>query len=138
MQKIININFQGRVIPIEEDAYDNLKRYMDGLRAHFAKEESSDEIINDIENRIAELFTNQLKRGAGCIVNSDVNLVINNIGRLEDIETSETDTTANVDEVPEPTAETNNRFFRSADDKVIAGVCSGIAARIGVDPVVIR
>ncbi len=56
MKKVININFQGRVIPIEEAAYDLLQRYVDSLRLFFANEEGRDEIINDIEGRIAELF----------------------------------------------------------------------------------
>ena len=56
MKKVININFQGRVIPIEESAYDMLKQYVESLRRFFADEEGRDEIINDIEGRIAELF----------------------------------------------------------------------------------
>ena len=56
MKKVININFQGRVIPIEESAYDILKQYVESLRRFFANEEGRDEIINDIEGRIAELF----------------------------------------------------------------------------------
>ena len=51
MKKVININFQGRVIPIEESAYEILKNYTDSLRRYFANEEGRDEIINDIENR---------------------------------------------------------------------------------------
>jgi site-specific recombinase XerD len=58
MKKVININFQGRVVPIEETAYEMLKRYIESLRIYFAKEEGRDEIINDIEGRIAELFRN--------------------------------------------------------------------------------
>ena len=56
MKKVININFQGRIIPIEEDAYEDLKKYVESLRQYFANEEGKEEIINDIENRIAELF----------------------------------------------------------------------------------
>src|SRR4051794_24468037 len=89
MEKIININFQGRVIPIEETAYNKLKLYIDSLRSHFANEESSDEIINDIENRIAELLSDRLKRGSPCIVSGDISSVIDSIGRLEDIEAAE-------------------------------------------------
>ena len=63
MKKVININFQGRVIPIEETAYDMLKRYVESLRLFFANEEGRDEIINDIEGRIAELFGETLKKG---------------------------------------------------------------------------
>ncbi len=141
MEKIISINFQGRVIPIEESAYNNLKQYIDSLRRHFAKEESSDEIINDIENRIAELLSDRLKRGAPCIVSNDVSVVIDSIGRLEDIEAAEGEEpkepkTERRQPVNEPV--TRGRFFRNEDDKVIAGVCSGIAVRTGMDPVIVR
>ncbi|MES2702272.1 MAG: PspC domain-containing protein [Bacteroidota bacterium] len=141
MEKIININFQGRVIPIEESAYETLKQYTDGLRRHFAAEESSDEIIQDIENRIAELLTVRLKQGAPCINNIDINAVIDSIGRLEDIKAAEGE-----EQVPphsgsgDPVgaAPINGRFFRNTDDKVIAGVCSGIGIRMNIDPIVVR
>lgn len=48
MKKVININFQGRILPIEEVAYESLKQYIESLRVYFEKEEGSDEIINDI------------------------------------------------------------------------------------------
>ena len=53
MKKIININLSGRVIPIEDAAYETLQRYIDSLRRYFANEEGRDEIINDIESRVA-------------------------------------------------------------------------------------
>jgi phage shock protein PspC (stress-responsive transcriptional regulator) len=141
MEKIININFQGRVIPIEETAYNSLKQYTDSLRNHFAGEESSDEIINDIENRIAELLSDRLKRGSPCIVSSDVNTVINSIGRLEDIEAAEGEENKppkHATAQPQNFAAPAGRFYRNADDKIIAGVCSGIANRTGMDPVIVR
>ena len=61
MKKIININLSGRVIPIEDSAYESLQRYIESLRRYFAKEESRDEIINDIESRIAELMNDKIK-----------------------------------------------------------------------------
>ena len=91
MKKIININFQGRVIPIEETAYDTLKQYVESLRRYFANEEGRDEIINDIESRIAELFSERLKRGAACITEDDVNAVIGSIGRPQDFEEQDAD-----------------------------------------------
>jgi hypothetical protein len=85
MKKVININFQGRVIPIEESAYEILKNYTDSLRRYFANEEGRDEIINDIENRIAELFTEELKKNqTGCITDANVEAIIKSIGRPED------------------------------------------------------
>ena len=86
MKKVININFQGRVLPIEESAYEALKQYTESLRRYFANEEGRDEIINDIESRIAELFDEKLKKGAVCITDEDVSAVIVSMGRPEDFE----------------------------------------------------
>jgi phage shock protein PspC (stress-responsive transcriptional regulator) len=89
MKKVININFQGRVIPIEESAYDMLKQYVESLRRFFANEEGRDEIINDIEGRIAELFGESLKKGNTCITDDEVNHIIESMGRPEDFEGEE-------------------------------------------------
>src|SRR5215210_8906844 len=89
MKKVININFQGRVIPIEETAYDIMKRYVESLRLFFANEEGRDEIINDIEGRIAELFGEVLKKGNTCIVDQDVVTIIASMGRPEDFAAEE-------------------------------------------------
>lgn len=148
MKKVININFQGRVVPIEETAYEILKQYVESLRRYFANEEGRDEIINDIESRIAELFSERLKKGAVCITDEDVNAVILSMGRPEDFEAQNGD---------EPTASTQshqqysgtysdttgNRYakkslVRNADDKILGGVCSGLANYFGIDPVIMR
>ena len=81
MKKVININFQGRVIPIEETAYEMLQNYISSLRNYFANEEGRDEIINDIENRIGELFDEKLKKGAACIMDADVDHIMSSMGR---------------------------------------------------------
>ena len=86
MKKVININFQGSVIPIEETAYDILKQYVESLRNYFANEEGKEEIINDIEGRIAELFGESLKKGETCITDATVNKIIASMGRPEDFE----------------------------------------------------
>ena len=84
MNKVININFQGRVIPIEEPAFEELKQYIESLRNHFANEEGKEEIINDIENRIAELFTEKLKAGQSTFISEEhVAAIIASIGRPE-------------------------------------------------------
>ncbi|MCC6693607.1 MAG: PspC family transcriptional regulator, partial [Chitinophagaceae bacterium] len=61
MKQVININFQGRVVPIEVTAFDILKNYTESLNRHFANEQGKEEIINDIESRIGELFQEKLK-----------------------------------------------------------------------------
>ena len=89
MKKVININFQGSVVPIEETSYELLKQYIESLRHYFANEEGRDEIINDIESRISELFQERLKKGSTCISDDDVNSIIKNMGRPQDLEEAE-------------------------------------------------
>src|SRR5258705_8730503 len=149
MKKIININFQGRVIPIEESAYEILKVYVESLRRYFQQEEGRDEIINDIESRIAELFSERLKRGSACITDEDINAVISSMGRPQDFEeqtggATETGSAyqSNQQQTSPPNYNSNNvgrgRLYRNADDKIIGGVCSGLANYLGIDPVIMR
>src|ERR1700755_2886952 len=89
MKKVININFHSRVVPIEETAYEILQQYIASLRRYFANEEGRGEIISDIENRFAELFSENLKKGARCITAADVNTIIASMGRPEEFEGEE-------------------------------------------------
>src|SRR5688572_7710255 len=145
MKKVININFQGRVIPIEETAYELLKQYIESLRIYFAKEEGRDEIINDIEGRIAELFSERLKGGITCITDEDVNNVIAGMGRPADFEAvdgepapSSTGNANTAQPLQSPLITGRQRLYRNTDDKIIAGVCSGLANYLGIDPVIMR
>ncbi len=154
MKKVININFQGRVVPIEETAYDILKQYIDSLQQYFSAEEGNDEIINDIEGRIAELFAETLKKGSTCITDEDVDAIINSMGRPADFEADEINLQSKVENenrksqseskgtgterestIPPPL---NRRLFRDENDKVIAGVCAGLANYFNIDRVVVR
>ncbi len=146
MKKIININFHSRVIPIEETAYDILRKYVDSLKNHFAGEEGGDEIVNDIENRFAELFSDRLKKGATCITDADVEEIITSMGRPEDFDQDDTATannTANNSQQSssfkdETAGEQPHRLYRSENDKMLGGVCGGIAAYLRIDPSIVR
>lgn len=150
MKKVININFQGQVIAIEETAYEILKQYIESLTSYFSNEEEGDEIVNDIECRIAELFGNRLKHGINCITDEDVEAIISNIGKPQDFDS---DYDENVDEVPnsQPNAsaswsdhshhsgtEARRSLYRNANDRIIGGVCSGLAHYFNADPVWMR
>ncbi|MBS1665800.1 MAG: PspC domain-containing protein [Bacteroidetes bacterium] len=153
MKKIININFHGRVVPIEESAYDILKQYVDSLRKYFANEEGRDEIINDIENRFAELFSEKLKKDANCITDDDVNSIITSMGRPADFEAADADSGIGSSTEEKKQSEgseqsqkiytstiptSRGRLYRNEDDKILGGVCSGLANYLGIDPVIIR
>jgi len=148
MKKVININFQGRILPIEEMAYENLKQYIESLRTYFEQEEGKDEIINDIECRVAELCEDRLKKGAVCISEEDIDLIIMSIGRPADFEAQdgfEANTNANTganqaqsntQNAGEPTYQ--KRLYRDEQNKVLGGVCAGIANYLNLDPILVR
>src|SRR5580765_5033783 len=136
MKKIININFHSRVIPIEETAYDILRKYVESLKRHFAGEEGADEIVNDIENRFAELFSDRLKKGATCITDADVEEIINSMGRPEDFDQDEDPKSSGRKQsaayAEETAADEPRRLFRSENDKMLGGVCGGLAAYLKI------
>ena len=78
----------GQLYAIDEDAYELLKNYLDAIRQHFVKEEGGDEISDDIEGRIGELFTELKSSGVQAITIEHVENIIKRIGKPEDMETS--------------------------------------------------
>ena len=151
MKKVININFQGRVIPIEESAYDILKQYIESLAKYFANEEGKEEIINDIEGRIAELFGEVLKKGSTCVTDEDVNTIIASMGRPEDFDDDEANVHAQLNSEEKTQSQSSSsqqqssagtnehrRLFRDENNKILGGVCSGLANYFNIDPVIMR
>src|ERR1044071_6490245 len=145
MKKIININLSGRVIPIEDSAYEKLQVYIESLRRYFANEEGRDEIINDIESRIAELMSEKIRKGSAAITDEDVNEIIASMGRPEDFdaeaaETASATSTQNTQQEysSAQTKRRRRRLYRDSSDKFIGGVCSGIANYLNTDPAIVR
>ena len=152
MKKVININFQGRILPIEEEAFEILKQYIETLRVYFTNEEGRDEIINDIECRVAELCEDKLKKGSVCITEVDIESIISSIGRPADFDaqdgfeasTSQSQQNGNQN----TTDNTNSNFYRNGNipkrlyrdeqNKVLGGVCSGIANYFVIEPWIVR
>jgi phage shock protein PspC (stress-responsive transcriptional regulator) len=123
MKITVSINIGGYSFNIDEDAYAELKRYLRNLELHFAGEESSSEILSDIETRMAELFRTKLTSYKQVIDIKDVNQVITILGTPEDISDNEGPTTR--DKFSSPGY---HRMYRDPDHRVIGGVCAGIAA----------
>jgi len=137
MNKTIIININGIVFHIEEDAYEILKNYMTDVKRHFSNSADSLEITTDIENRIAEMFSEMLEReGKQVIIEQDVKTVIEQMGTVADFENAEDDSKAASNPFGAPTE--RRRLFRDPDDHLIGGVCAGIANYFDVDAVWIR
>lgn len=148
MKKIININLSSRLIPIEDSAYEILRQYLDSLKRYFSQEDGADEIVSDIESRIAEIFQDKLRKGAHCITDVDVQDVKNSMGTPEQFEEDEKANTGNdsgkqhSQAQSEPftayTARPKKRYYRDPDNKILGGVCGGLGAYFNLDPLVFR
>jgi phage shock protein PspC (stress-responsive transcriptional regulator) len=148
MKKIININLSGRVIPIEDSAYESLQRYIESLRRYFANEEGRDEIINDIESRIAELMNDKVRRGATAVTDADIEEIISSMGRIEDFERTDAEekafaasgqtTSGTYTQTQAEPKRAKGRLYRDGSDKFLGGVCAGIANYMNVDPAIVR
>ena len=138
MNKTIIININGIVFHIEEDAYEILKNYMTDVKRHFSNSADSLEITTDIENRVAEMFSELLeKENKQVIIEQDVKVVIGQMGAVSDFENAEQD-----DNSGQNTYTYNNkegrRLFRDPDDHLVGGVCAGIANYFDMNPVWVR
>jgi phage shock protein PspC (stress-responsive transcriptional regulator) len=133
MKITVSINLGGYSFNIDEDAYDELKRYLKNLELHFAGEESSSEILSDIETRMAELFRTKLTSYKQVINIEDVRQVISVLGTPEDI--SDTEGPSARDKFSSPGY---HRMYRDTDHRVIGGVCAGMAAYWNIELWVVR
>ncbi len=137
MNKTIIININGTVFHIEEDAYEVLKNYMTNVKRHFADAEDSFEITTDIENRIAEMFSEILNAEAKqVIVAADVDTIIAQMGTVEDFEN--TDTEHQTGYGSNQAFADNRKLFRDTDNHLLGGVCAGIANYFNIDKVWVR
>jgi phage shock protein PspC (stress-responsive transcriptional regulator) len=133
MKITVSINLGGYSFNIDEDAYSELKKYLRNLELHFAGEESSSEILSDIETRMAELFRAKLTSYKQVIDMKDVQQVISVLGTPEDISDNEGPTLR--DKFSSPGY---HRMYRDPDHRVIGGVCAGIAAYWNIELWVVR
>jgi phage shock protein PspC (stress-responsive transcriptional regulator) len=134
MKKTFTINISGIIFHIDEDAFDLLNSYITSLRNHFTEEDGRDEIIADIESRIAELLQEKISDAKQVITNEDIIDVIKLLGQPFEMDTESDDKKAAAKKGPAA----YRRLFRDPDRRLIAGVCAGIAAYLKTDPIIIR
>ncbi|RHO72508.1 PspC domain-containing protein [Parabacteroides sp. AF48-14] len=144
MKKTLTVNLGGTVFHIDEDAYQLLDKYLANLRIHFSKEEGSEEIMNDFEMRISELFNERVRLGHEVITIEHVEEVIKRMGKPEELFGGEDEKEYVREESKahtfqeEETTGGRKKLMRDPDNRVLGGVASGIAAYMGWDITAIR
>jgi phage shock protein PspC (stress-responsive transcriptional regulator) len=144
MNKTVTINISGIIFHIEEDAYEILSKYITTIKSYFSHTEGGNEIMSDIEARIAELLQQKINVTKQVILLNDVEYVMTTMGKPEDFgaeqmgsNQSSSDTKAE-QQGSFNTEKTKRRLFRNPDEKAIGGVCSGLAAYFDIDTVWVR
>jgi len=140
MNKTLSVNIGGIVFHIEELAYDRLSKYLESIKGYFTASDGRDEIIQDIEGRIAEMFQERMINGKQVILDADVDHVMNVMGKPEQFAgtTDEESFGAGQHQTSSSERKAYRRLYRDNDDRVIGGVCSGISHYLGIDPVYLR
>ena len=133
MKKTIDINLGGSPFTVDEDAYALLKNYLDDVASRLPDGDA--EVINDVEARIAELLQNHLSIRSQVVDTERVKNVIAVMGRPEEFGEKK-----HIDEMKENlrTDKGPRRLYRNLNDRVLGGVCSGLAAYFNVDTTLIR
>jgi len=121
MKKTIKISLQGMVFFIDEDADLLLGEYLSGISDRFPRQEEREEILPDIETRIAEIFTDRLGGKRQVVTLEDVKAMISLLGRPEDIfEPEEGEDSSSGTASPDPqTSRSSRRLFRDPGSGVL-------------------
>ena len=136
MNKTININLANLFFHIDEVAYTKLQRYLEAIKRSFANTSGSDEIIADIEARIAELFHEKMENERQVITEKEVDEVIGIMGQPEDYMVDE-----DIFEDQPKTSKIPGRvrkLYRDIDNKYIGGVSAGLGHYFGIDALWVR
>lgn len=149
MNKTITINIGGVVFNIDENGYSILDQYLISLRKHFGTDAAAEEIVSDIELRIAEIFSDKTELSKGIVSIADVKEVVKSMGQPEEFENDGDDTFIenvaienNISKYENPNVEKTEKapkkFMRDSDDRVIGGVAAGIAHYFSINVVLVR
>ena len=140
MKKTVNINLAGTFFHIDEDAFAKLSRYLEAVKKSISDPVGGDEIIQDIEARIAELFSEKLEISTQVISTRELDAIIKIMGQPEDYIMDEDAAQTNSATGNQTRGETtsNKQLFRDSDNKFIAGVCSGLSHYLGLEVIWVR
>ena len=134
MKKTVKINISSVIFHLDEDAYQILQNYLTAINQRFASTDEGKEIITDIEHRIAEILQSKLTDQKQVISTEDIEEVIEIMGRPEDFESEEEGSAKDYRQYEK----TTKRLYRDPENRILGGVCSGIASYLNIDPLIIR
>ena len=136
MKKTVSVNLNGQVFTIDEDAYIELHTYLDAVAGQFSNSEESEEIISDVEARIAELFGSYISTSKQSITMNDVQKVIEIMGKPNDYIQNE-EQSSRTDKDSQSYGRYKKRLYRDPENRILGGVAGGIAAWADIEAVIV-
>ncbi|MEG2759446.1 MAG: PspC domain-containing protein, partial [Rikenellaceae bacterium] len=131
MKETLNININGIRFIINNDAYDDLKVYLDKIEAAYLKEPSGREIVSDIEARIAELLLSWQSDSSKIVNKECIDEIISRLGEPDGGSSEPI-------EAPSREIPIEKRLYRSGYGSVLGGVLSGLSCYFKVDVTILR
>jgi phage shock protein PspC (stress-responsive transcriptional regulator) len=135
MKKVVNVGIGGTSFVIDEDAYQRLDKYLERFREKTRMGVQTKDVMEDLEQRIAELFSESLRSEQEVVNLALVNKVISQLG-MPDGGPVEDDFGTFGQEPVNPVV--TKRLYRDPDSRVFGGVCGGLAYYLNVDVVLMR
>ena len=139
MKKTLNVAIGGCSFTIDDDAYKTLEEYLDSFKAGLDNSSSSNEVMDELEMRIADLLKEKIGKRE-VIDKNMVDAVLNQIGPISTrtVRSEESTSQQNEQQYRPGNQESIRKFYRDAEGKKIAGVCSGLALYLNIDVTLVR
>ena len=139
MKKVIDVSIGGINFTMEDDAYFKLKEYLKRFEETIPNKQEAREVMEDVEARVAEIFQKEMKFSNQVVDFKLVQVVIDHLGEVEtESQHSTHSEDYNYNNSNDGYTKGDRRFYRDIDDKMIAGVCSGLATYFRIDATIIR
>ena len=136
MNKTVNINIGGIFFNVDENAFQKLSRYFDAIKRSLSNSSGQDEIMKDIEMRVAELLEERQKSDKHVVNLQDVDAVVSVMGQPEDYRIDEENEAQNSNFSSSNT--TTRKLYRDKEAGILGGVCAGLGHYFGIDKIWIR
>lgn len=130
MNRVEKVSIGGVSFVLDAEAYPVLKKYIGELESYYIGRQDGREVMESIEERLAELLFGQLE-GREIVTRQMADAALKILGRPDIIE-------GITDQEKNEGAKAKKKLFRDTDHRIVGGVCSGLAARFGIDAVILR